>query len=114
MPQCGQQLERRLEITLEFRLGCDPGFRMRHWLEDPPTSAHGPLDQSAIDQKQQDGRSAMERLRRPIRRPHQVILQVQPGVPDGILEERKAVLVIAMQPVMTESADPVTSQFVHE
>ena len=79
---------------------------MRERLEDATSSPDRPLDDAPVDQKQQDDRSLMQRHRRPVLGIGQIVLEVQAGVADGFLEQRDTMLVIAVQAVMSELADP--------
>ena len=85
-----------------------PRLRVRNGLEDPPPFAHVPLDESSVDEKQQNDGPLMKRHRGPITRVRQVIFQVQAAVSHGFAEQRGTVLVITMQAIMSQVAHPVT------
>jgi hypothetical protein len=47
----------------------------------------------------------------PIRRPAQIILEMEPGVPRGLLEQRREMLVITMRAVMSQPSSPALTEF---
>ena len=114
MAKGGQELERRLEIGLQGWLAFDPRLRVRQRLEDAPSSPDGPLDDTPVDQKQQNDRSLMQRHRRPVLGVGQIVLEVQARVTDCFLEQRDTMLVIAVQTVMSELAYPEAGQLTDE
>ena len=112
--QGGQQLERRLEKGMQRRLVFHPRLRVGEGLEDATSSADGSVHETPVYQEQEDDRSLMKRRRRPIRGVGQIVLQVQPGVPDRFFKQRETVLVIAVQAVMCEFTYPTAWQLTDE
>ncbi len=112
--QGSQELERLLQEWLQGRLALDPSLGMRKRLEDAPSPPDGSLDDTAIDQKQQDNRSLMQRHRRPVFRVRKVVLEMQARVASCFLEEGDTMLVIAVQAVVGELSLPVASQIIDQ
>ncbi len=110
MAEGGQQFERLLDVRAQRWLAFDPRFRVRQGLEDAACSPERAIDDTPVDQEQQDDRSLVERHGRPVVRTRQVILEVEARVTDRLLEERDAMLVILVGTVMSELAFPAVGQ----
>jgi hypothetical protein len=106
----GQELERGFVVRLQGWLFLHPRLGVRERLENAPTSADGSLDQSPVDEKQENDCSLVERHCRPVGGVGQVVFQVQSGVPNGLPEKSGTMLVIAVQAIMSEVSDPKARQ----
>jgi hypothetical protein len=106
----GQELDRRRVVGLQGRLFFHPRLGMGNRFEDASTSADRALHESPVDQKQKYDRSLVKRHRRPIGGVGQVVFKVQTRVPDGFSEQRGTMLIIAVQPVMSEVSHPEARQ----
>jgi hypothetical protein len=112
MSKCGQKLDRRLVVGLQGWLFFHPSLGVRKWLEDAPTTTDRALDESPVDEKQENDRSLMKRHRRPVGRVSQVVLEVQAGVPNGFPKQRGTMLVVAVHAVMSEVSHPEARQLI--
>jgi len=114
MAEGGQELERLFEVRSQRRLAFDPRLRVRERLEDAACSPDGALDDTPVDQEQQNDRSLMERHRRPVVGACQIVLEVQARVTDCFLEQCDTMLVISVQTVVSEPALPAVGQITDE
>ena len=73
-----------------------------------------PLDDPAVHEEQEDRRSLVQGRPRPELGAAQVVLEMEPGVSGRLLEDREAMLVIAMGGIVGQAAGPVTRQLIHE
>jgi hypothetical protein len=112
MPEGGQELERLLEVGSQGRLAFDPRLRVRKRLEDATSTPDGTLDDTSVDQDQQNDRSLMQRHRRPVLGACQIVLEVQARVADSFLEQRDTMLVVAVQTVVGEAALPTVGHII--
>lgn len=120
VPGMGAALELEAEGAQEFqdgaavgperRLVLAPGLGVGQGLVDPPPAAGRPLDDAPIHEEQQDGRPLVQGRPRPELGAAQVVLEMQPGVPGGLLEQGEPMLVVAMGGVVGQAAVPVTGQ----
>lgn len=113
-PERAEQLEDRPAEGSQRRLIGRPGFGVGERLVDATAAAGGALDDPAIDEEQEHGRPLVQRGPRPEVRAGEIVLEMHPGVPGCLVEERLAVLVVVVRGVMGQSAGPVTSQLIHE
>ena len=97
-------------VGLQGWLFFHPRLGVRERLEDAPSSADRAVDESPVDEKQENDRSLVKRHRRPVRGVGQVVFQVQAGVSNGFAEQRGTMLVIAVQAVMSEVPHPEARQ----
>jgi hypothetical protein len=67
----------------------------------------GADDDAAIDEEQQDGDATRQRCPRPIARGGKVVLQANAGVSCRFLDQRLALLVVAVATVRGQSIDPL-------
>jgi len=114
MTQCGQELERVLEVGSKGRLAFDPRLRVGKRLEDATSAPDGTLDDTPVDQHQQNYRSLVQRHRRPVFGACQIVLEVQARVTDGFLEQRDTMLVVTVQTVLGEPALPALGQVISD
>jgi hypothetical protein len=114
MTQSREELEGRFEIRMQGWLTLHPRLRVRLRLEDATSPPDRPIDDAPVYQEQEDDCSLGKRRCRPVRRVGQVVLQVQTGVADGLFKERGAVLIIVVQPVMSELTYPEARQLTDE
>ena len=112
MSKSGQELDRRLVVGLQGWLFFHPRLGVRKRFEYAPTSANRALHESPVDEKQENDRSLMKRHRRPVGGVGQVVFEVQAGIPNGFPEQRGTMLVIAVQPVMSEVSHPEARQLI--
>lgn len=110
MTQGGDQFEGGGEIGDQGRLGGDPGFGVEGGLIEDPSLPGAADDDAAIDQEQEDGDAAGERGLRPVARTGKVVLQADAHVPRRFLDQRLALLVVAMATVMGQSIDPLPGE----
>jgi hypothetical protein len=114
VPKGGNKLQRFGQVGPQRRLALDPRFGMRQRLEDATSSSDRPFHDTPIDQKQENDSPLIQRHCRPVGGIHQVVLEVQTCVSNRFLEQRNAMLVIVVQTIMSELADPVASQMCNE
>ena len=105
-----QELEDRPAVGPKRGLVLAPRFGVCQRLVDPPTAPGRPLDDAPVDEKQQDRGPLLQRRPRPELRAAEVVLEVQPRVPGGLLEQREPVLVVAMGGVVGQAAIPITGE----
>ena len=79
-----------------------PRLGVRKRFKYAPTFANRAVHESPVDEKQEDNRSLMKRHRRPVGGVGQVVFEVQARVPNGLREQRRTMLVIAVHAVMSE------------
>ncbi len=87
---------------------------MRQGLVDATTAPGRALDDPAVHEEQEDRRSLVQGRPRPELGAAQVVLEMEPGVSGRLLEDREAMLVIAMGGIVGQAAGPVTRQLIHE
>jgi hypothetical protein len=85
---------------------------VRKGFEYAPTTADSALDESPVDEKQENDRSLVKWHRRPVGGVGQVVFEVQSRIPDGFPEQRGTMLVIAVQGVMSEVSHPEARQLI--
>lgn len=109
-----QQFEDRTAEGTQRGLIGRPGFGMSEGLVDPSSASSRALDNSTIDEEQENGRPLVQRSPRPKIRAGEVVLKVQARVAGCLVEERLAVLIVVVRGIMDQAACPVTSQLIHE
>ena len=94
-------------------MGADPRLGVGDGFEDPTPLADAANDDPPIDQEEEYGHAAGQRPLRPVFRPGQVVLQMQAGVAQRLLDQRFAMLVIAMKTIGGEAADPLEGEIAY-
>ncbi len=87
---------------------------MRHRLENTPAATYRPLDNFSVNQVKHKGRALAQRSNRPEFGAGENIFEMQATVTDGFIEECQAMFVVSMSIVVSNSAHPVTRQFVNK
>src|SRR5262249_58193617 len=100
----GSALELEAERPQEFqdgpamrpqrRLVMAPGLGVRQRLVDAPPAAGRPLDDAPVDQEEEDRGPLVQGRPGPELRAGQVVLEMETGIPGGLLEQGEAVLVV--------------------
>src|SRR5262249_25534531 len=105
-----QEFEDRSAIRPQRWLILAPGFGGRQRLVDAPAAAGRPLDDAPVDQEQEYCGPLVQGRSGPELRAGQVVLEMEPGIAGGLLEEGEAMLVVVMSGVVGQSAGPVAGQ----
>jgi hypothetical protein len=91
-----------------------PGLGVRQRLIDAASAAGRPLDDAPVDEEQEDRGPLVQGRPRPEVGAAQVVLEVEPGVSGGLLEQGEAMLVVAMGGIVGQAAGPITGQLIDE
>jgi hypothetical protein len=100
------QLEDRLVVGAESRLGENPRLGVGQGLISTPAIANATIDNTAIHEKEQDGREAAERNLRPVFGSRQIRLKMQTDIARSFLDDGREMLIIPVLPVMSKFPNP--------
>ena len=109
-----QEFQDRPAVGPQRWLVLAPGFGVRQRLVDAAAAAGRPLDDAPVDQEQEYRGPLVQGRAGPELRAGQVVLEMEPGIAGGLLEEGEAVLIVMMSGVVGQSAGPVAGQLIHE
>ncbi len=91
-------------------MGADPRLGVGDGVEHPTPLADAANDDPPVHQEEEHGHAAGQRPLRPVVRPGQVVLQMQAGVAQCLLDQRFTMLIVAMKAIGGEAADPLERQ----
>ncbi len=94
-------------------MGADPRLGVGDGFEDPTSLADAADDDPPIDQEEEHSHAAGQRPFRPVFRPGQVVLQVQAGVAQRLLDQRFTMLVVAVKAIGGEATDPLEGEIAY-
>jgi hypothetical protein len=103
----GDQFERGSKVGNQRRLGRNPRLGIEGRRVDDLSFLDPADDDAAIDEEQQDRDATGQRCRRPVARTRKVVLQANADVPGRFLDQRLALLVVAVATVMRQSINPL-------
>ena len=106
VPKCGDQLEHWSDVGTQRRLVGDPGFGMREGFEDPAAISGRSFHDALVDQKEEDRGRVPEGDTRPVFRSRKIVLQRKSHKANRLFVHRIKVFVVAVGPVMGQSAGP--------
>ena len=87
---------------------------MRQRLEDALAVARRSLDHALVDEEKKHGGRVPELHLGPEPRSAQIVVEMQADVPGGFLDQSREMLVVAVQPVMSQPSGPALAQFTNQ
>jgi hypothetical protein len=102
----GDELEGGSAVGRQGGLGEHPDLRVVSGLIDTAALEGVAFDDATVDEVKEDGDAVPERGFGPVGRAREVVLEMEPGIARGLVDQRLEMFVVAMNPVGGEAIGP--------